>query len=137
VLESAGAKVERKFKLGNREIVAPALEKGDIDLYPEYVGSYMSFLDKNASVPTDVASAVSQLATLAGAKNIVLGAAAPAEDKNGFVVTSATATKYKLAKMSDLAGVKDTLTLGAPPECPQRPYCGQGLQKTYGLTLKT
>ena len=32
---------------------------------------------------------------------------------------------------------EDTLTLGAPPECPQRPYCGQGLEKTYGLTLKT
>jgi osmoprotectant transport system substrate-binding protein len=137
VLESAGAKVERKFKLGNREVVAPALEKGDIDLYPEYVGSYLSFLDKTATVPTEVAAAVTQLATLAGAKNIVLGAAAPAEDKNGFVVTSATATKYKLAKMSDLAGVKDTLTLGAPPECPQRPYCGQGLEKTYGLTLKS
>jgi osmoprotectant transport system substrate-binding protein len=136
VLESAGAKIERKFKLGNREVVAPALEKGDIDLYPEYVGSYMSFLDKSATVPTDVAAAVSQLTTLAGAKNVVLGAAAPAEDKNGFVVTAATASKYKLAKMSDLANVKDTLTLGAPPECPQRPYCGQGLQTTYGLTLK-
>jgi osmoprotectant transport system substrate-binding protein len=137
VLESAGAKVERKFKLGSREVVAPALEKGDIDLYPEYVGSYTSFLDKNATVPTDVAAAVSQLATLAGAKNIVLGAAAPAEDKNGFAVTAATASKYKLAKMSDLANVKDTLTLGAPPECPQRPYCGLGLTKTYGLTIKT
>ena len=137
VLESAGAKVDRKFKLGNREVVAPALEKGDIDLYPEYIGSYMAFLDKNATVPTDVAAAVTQLATLAGAKNIVLGAAAPAEDKNGFVVTAATASKYKLAKMSDLAGVKDTLTLGAPPECPQRPYCGLGLTKTYGLTIKT
>jgi osmoprotectant transport system substrate-binding protein len=136
VLESAGAKVERKFKLGNREVVAPALEKGDIDLYPEYVGSYLSFLDKAATVPTDVAAAVAQLATAAATKSIVLGAAAPAEDKNGFVVTAATASKYKLAKMSDLAGVKDTLTLGAPPECPQRPYCGQGLEKTYGLTLK-
>src|SRR5258705_5030622 len=101
VIESAGAKVDRKFKLGNREVVAPALEKGDIDLYPEYVGSYTSFLNKDATVPTDVAAAVTQLATLAQAKGVVLGAAAPAEDKNGFVVTSATATKYKLVKTSD------------------------------------
>jgi osmoprotectant transport system substrate-binding protein len=136
VLESAGAKVERKFKLGSREVVEPALEKGDIDLYPEYVGSYTSFLNKDATVPTDVTAAVAQLATLAQAKGVVLGAAAPAEDKNGFVVTSATATKYKLAKTSDLATVKDTLILGGPPECPQRPYCAIGLQKTYGLNIK-
>jgi osmoprotectant transport system substrate-binding protein len=136
VLESAGAKVDRKFKLGNREVVAPALEKGDIDLYPEYVGSYTSFLNKDATIPTDVAAAVAQLTTLAAAKGVVLGAAAPAEDKNGFVVTSATATKYKLAKTSDLATVKDTLVLGGPPECPQRPYCAIGLTKTYGLTIK-
>jgi osmoprotectant transport system substrate-binding protein len=137
VLESAGAKVERKFKLGSREVVAPALEKGDIDLYPEYVGSYTSFLNKDATVPTDVTAAVTQLATLAAAKNVVLGAAAPAEDKNGFVVTSATANKYGLRKTSDLATVKDTLTLGGPPECPQRPYCAIGLQKTYGLAIKS
>ena len=136
VIESAGAKVDRKFKLGNREVVAPALEKGDIDLYPEYIGSYTSFLNKDATIPTDVTAAVTQLTTLATAKGVVLGAAAPAEDKNGFVVTAATASKYKLAKTSDLANVKDTLILGGPPECPQRPYCGLGLQKTYGLTIK-
>src|SRR5690606_13546484 len=48
VLESAGADVSRKFKLGNREVVAPALENGDIDLYPEYIGTYTLFLDGEA-----------------------------------------------------------------------------------------
>jgi osmoprotectant transport system substrate-binding protein len=137
VLESAGAKVERKFKLGSREVVEPALEKGDIDLYPEYVGSYTSFLSKDATVPTDVTAAVAQLTALALPKGVVFGSAAPAEDKNGFVVTAATAAKYKLAKTSDLATVKDTLTLGGPPECPQRPYCAIGLTKVYGLTIKS
>jgi osmoprotectant transport system substrate-binding protein len=91
-LEAAGFDVDTKLKIGSREIVLPALEKGDIDLYPEYIGSYTAFLDKNATVPTDVAAAVTQLTTLAGAKSIVLGAAAPAEDKNGFVVKAATAS---------------------------------------------
>lgn len=26
--------------------------------------------------------------------------------------------------------------MGGPPECPSRPFCQPGLQKTYGLTLK-
>ncbi len=38
VLEARGVTVERKFKLGAREVVAPALENGDIDAYVEYVG---------------------------------------------------------------------------------------------------
>jgi osmoprotectant transport system substrate-binding protein len=137
VLESAGADVSKSLKLGNREIVAPALEKGDIDLYPEYTGTYTAYLDANATVPTDTDEAVAQLEELAKPKGIVFGAAAPAEDKNGFVVTRATADKYSLTKVSDLSNVSDELVLGGPPECPERPYCAIGLQETYGLTVKS
>jgi osmoprotectant transport system substrate-binding protein len=135
VLESAGADVSKSLKLGNREVVAPALEKGDIDLYPEYVGSYTSFLDPNATIPSDTDEAVTQLEGLAEAKGVVFGAPAPAEDKNGFVVTRSTADKYDLTKVSDLAGVSDELVLGGPPECPERPYCAVGLRDVYGLTV--
>jgi osmoprotectant transport system substrate-binding protein len=136
VLESAGAKVERKFKLGSREVVEPALEKGDIDVYPEYLGTYTLFLDKNATVLSDPVKAVAALNKLANPKGVSLLDPAPAEDRNGFVVTKATADKYKLVKMSDLKTVTDTLTFGGPPECLQRDFCAIGLAKTYGLTIK-
>jgi osmoprotectant transport system substrate-binding protein len=137
VLESAGAKVERKFKLGSREVVEPALEKGDIDVYPEYLGTYTLFLDKNATVLSDPVKAVAALNKLANPKGVSLLDPAPAEDRNGFVVTKATADKYKLVKMSDLKTVTDTLTFGGPPECLQRDFCAIGLTKTYGLTIKS
>jgi osmoprotectant transport system substrate-binding protein len=35
--------------------------------------------------------------------------------------------------MSDLAPVAGDLTLGAPPECPKRPFCTPGLKETYGI----
>ena len=57
-------------------------------------------------------------------------------DPNGFVVTQATASSKSLKKMSDLAPVAKDLILGAPPECPQRPFCLIGLKNTYGLTFK-
>lgn len=132
-LEAAGAKVTRKFQLGAREVVAPALEKGDIDLYPEYLGSYTNFLDKNAKVPGDAAAATQQLKKLLEPKKLTTATAAPAEDRNTFVVTKATADKYSLKNVSDLAEVKDALTLGGPPECPQRSFCLAGLKDTYGL----
>ena len=34
------------------------------------------------------------------------------------------------------ASLASTLVLGGPPECPQRPFCAVGLEKTYGLTFK-
>jgi osmoprotectant transport system substrate-binding protein len=132
-LASAGATVSKKFQLGAREVVAPALEKGDIDLYPEYLGTYMAFLDKSATVPADPKAGVEALKKLLGPKKLTVGSAAAAEDRNTFVVTKATADKYQLKSVSDLAKVKDPLELGGPPECPQRPYCMMGLKDTYGL----
>ena len=32
--------------------------------------------------------------------------------------------------------VSTTLTLGGPPECPERPFCLLGLKETYGLEFK-
>jgi osmoprotectant transport system substrate-binding protein len=35
--------------------------------------------------------------------------------------------------MSSLAPVADQLTVGGPPECPQRPFCLPGLHEVYGI----
>src|SRR5688500_13228476 len=51
VLEKADYKVERQLDLKNREDSQTALERGEIDLKPEYLGTLLSFLDKN-SAPT-------------------------------------------------------------------------------------
>jgi osmoprotectant transport system substrate-binding protein len=135
VLESAGGKVDRKFQLGAREIVAPALEKGEIDLYPEYLGTYTVFLDKAATVPSDPAEAATAINALLEPKKLQVLTPAPAEDRNGFVVTKETAGKFGLATMSDLAKVTEPLVLGGPPECPERPFCIVGLRDTYGLSF--
>src|SRR3989442_878882 len=59
-----------------------------------------------------------------------------AVDQNAFAVTKDTQTKYSLTKLSDLAPIGSKLTLGAGPECPTRPYCQPGLDKTYGIKFK-
>jgi glycine betaine/choline ABC-type transport system substrate-binding protein len=136
VLESAGVQVERKFQLGAREIVAPALEKGDIDLYPEYLGTYLLFIDDSTTVPSDKAAAAAELNELLESKGITMLAPSDAQDTNAFVVTKETAEKYDLSSVSDLAGVPDSLTLGGPPECPTRPFCLVGLKEIYGLKFE-
>jgi len=137
VLEANGYKIERKLNLGNREIVAPALESGQIDMYPEYLATYVTFLTKDQTKATsDAATTYKNLQDAVKPKNITVLDYSPAVDVNGFVVTKATADKYKLNKLSDLAPVSGQLVLGAAPECPDRPFCIPGLDKTYGIKFK-
>ena len=51
-------------------------------------------------------------------------------------MTAATAARYGLRSITDLASVAPRLTFGGPPECPERTYCLQGLQKACGLHFK-
>jgi osmoprotectant transport system substrate-binding protein len=134
VLKANGANVSEKFKLGSREVVAPALEKGDIDVYVEYVGAYLNFLGGTPS--GDLDKSYADLKTAADAKGIVVLKPAPADDKDGLAVLKATADKYSLSKISDLTKVTDSLTFGGPPECPQRDFCIKGYEKVYGLKFK-
>ena len=52
-------------------------------------------------------------------------------------MTKKFATDNNLTTLSDLAGYKGDLILGGPSECPTRPFCQPGLEKTYGLKFKS
>ena len=56
-----------------------------------------------------------------------------AVDTNQFVANAETARRFDLTTMSSLAPVAGQLTFGGPPECPQRPFCLQGLHEVYGV----
>jgi len=136
ILEANGYTVTRKFNLGNREIVFPALTSAQIDLEADYLATLLAFVNKNATGSTDPKATSSALQKELDAKNLTVLDFAPAVDQNGFVVTKATADKYKLTKLSDLAAVAGQLVPGGPPECPTRPFCAAGLKSTYGITFK-
>jgi osmoprotectant transport system substrate-binding protein len=132
VLKKAGVKVDTRLNLGAREVVFPALEKGDIDLLPEYNGSVLSFLDPKATQTTSE-EVNSALTPLLDAKGLVALEQSPAEDKDGWAVTKETAAKYGLAKISDLKGKAHMLVVGGPPELKTRPAGLPGLKKVYGI----
>jgi osmoprotectant transport system substrate-binding protein len=132
VLEKAGVKVETRLNLGAREVVFPALVKGDIDLLPEYNGSVLLFLDKNATQTTSE-EVNAALQPLLDAKGLVALEASPAEDKDGWAVTRETADRYGLAKISDLKGKAGQLVVGGPPELKTRAAGLPGLKKVYGI----
>ncbi len=133
VLESEGFSVERKFNTGNREIYAAALESGEIHLVPEYVGSALSYLGGSPTSDTDATTQALRDAWASAGLSVL--DPAPAQDKNGFVVTKETADALGVSSVSDLAAANGTLVLGGPPECPEREFCLIGLQDVYGLSF--
>ena len=58
---------------------------------------------------------------------------APAQDRNGFVVSGDLARRHGLEKLSDLTPMARRLSFGGPPECAQRPLCLEGLEDVYKL----
>jgi osmoprotectant transport system substrate-binding protein len=127
----------------NREIYLPALEKGTYDVVPEYAATLTEFLNdaaNGANAPTkassDIAQTLAQLTPLAAAKGLTALDAASATDEDAFAVTSNFATKYGVTTLSDLAAkCGGGVSLGGPAECPTRPFCELGLEKTYGLKI--
>ncbi len=133
VLEHAGYRVERQMDLRSREVSQNALESGQIDLKPEYLSSLLLFVDPNAEASNDPDDVVVKARELLEPRGIELLNPSPAQDTNQFVANAETARRFGLTTMTSLAEVADELTLGAPPECPQRPFCIAGLKDTYGI----
>jgi osmoprotectant transport system substrate-binding protein len=139
ILEANGYKVTRRFSLGNREIVYPAIKSGQIQVVAEYLATLLAFVDKTGGIAkptTDKTETANGLKKALDPDGLTVLDAADATDRNGFVVTSATATSNHIAKMSDLQPIAGVMILGGPPECPQRPFCLLGLQSVYGLKFK-
>jgi osmoprotectant transport system substrate-binding protein len=104
VLEGAGIDVERKFQLGAREVVFPALESGEIDILAEYAATALEYVNNKAGeATTDPAATSDKLRERLGERGLTALDHAAATDQNGFVVTRATADEYGLTKLSDLA----------------------------------
>jgi len=137
VLAAHGYPVRVLPSLGTRELVDAALMAGLIQLVPEYTGSALEFVSiGHAHATASIAATVRSLARSMAARGIVVGRPAAAQDGNAIVVTAATAMRYRLRTISDLAKIAPGLIFGGPPECPERPYCLPGLRLAYGLRFR-
>ncbi|MFK3981685.1 glycine betaine ABC transporter substrate-binding protein [Micromonospora sp. NPDC050397] len=128
--------------IGNRELYEPALEKGEIQVVPEYAATLATFLNGkiNQGSTTQVASSdlnqtVTNLKGLGEKVGLTFGAPSTAQDQNAFAVTQGFADQHGLKTLSDLAAKcsGSATILGGPPECPQRPKCQAGLVQVYNF----
>ncbi|MGQ4729535.1 ABC transporter substrate-binding protein [Streptomyces sp. Ju416(a)] len=129
----------------NRELYEPSLEKGEIDVVPEYAATLAEFLnakvngaDEAQADPVasgDVEATVSALKQLAEPLGLTVLPAGKAVDQNAFAVSKEFADKNSLKTLSDLGKSKLKVKIAAGDECEVRPFCAPGLKKTYGIDV--
>ncbi len=144
ILDDAGFSASIQ-PLKARELYEPALEKGQIDVAPEYAATLAEFLNakengpdapaKNPVASDDTDKTVAALKKLAEPRGLKVLSAGDAIDQNAFAVTKEFAEKHDLTTLSDLGASKLKIKLAAGDECGQRPFCSPGLKKTYGIDV--
>jgi hypothetical protein len=129
LLEDAGYEVQVQ-PVDNRELYAPELESGGIDVVPEYAATFAEYLNLDANGPAaepvatgDVEETVTALRALAEAKGIEVLEPSEAANQNAFFVTEAFAAEHSLSTLSDLGASGIPVVLAGTAECPERPKC--------------
>jgi osmoprotectant transport system substrate-binding protein len=135
-LQGNGIKATTKLSIGAREVYYPQVKNGAISIIPEYTGELLTTsVDPSSTAKTPAAVDAALKAKLPSTLEILN--TAPAIDADSVTVTQATANKYHLKSIGDLAPVAKNFTFGGPPEFKTRVDGLNGLSKNYGVTFKS
>ncbi|SEN45630.1 MULTISPECIES: ABC transporter substrate-binding protein [Cryobacterium] len=132
-LEAGGFTVDRQFQIGQREVYLPDIEAGKIDVFPEYSGSLLQALDKEAVGGTSDETYDELQAALPD--NLRVLDKADASDQNSWTVTDAFASQYGLTDIASLTKVTEPITVGGNSELETRPYGPTALKEKYGINI--
>ncbi|HEY6089785.1 MAG TPA: glycine betaine ABC transporter substrate-binding protein [Gemmatimonadaceae bacterium] len=137
LLESRGLRVERRPGLGATEIAFGALRSGAIDAYPEYTGTGLIAMLHDSLPDSLLADPRAVFAHVAKrfADQYQVRWLPPLGFQNTYAiaVTHATAAKYHLRTLSDLARESSHLTAGFTADFIGRSDGLVGLSRVYGL----
>jgi osmoprotectant transport system substrate-binding protein len=141
LLQDAGYQPTIKL-VQSRDVYAPEMQKGNVDVSADYLSSMTEYLNKQQNGPdaesvatNDPQETLQKLEDLAKGTGIEPLEPAEAQDANAFAVTKEFAEKNDLQTMSDLAALDKPITLAAAEDCSQRDDCELGLEKVYGLDI--
>lgn len=130
-------KVEKKLGIGGgTSNIHPAMEKGEIDIYPEYTGTGWLFVLKKDLIndPNKLYEEVKkEYSTKYGIKWLGLYGF---NDTYALAIKKSLADKLDINTYSDLARASNTLKFGAEYDFYEREDGYKGLQSEYGFNFK-
>ncbi len=132
-LKAKGYRVTLKSGVGSSEIIDKALTSGQIQMYPEYLGTILSAVAGRNNPPQSAAATYQAAKAFETGRGFTLLDATPFYDTNVVAVLPAYAQKHNLRSIGDLAKV-GPFTYADTPENLNRLQGVAGLRKVYGLT---
>lgn len=130
-LEDAGFTVKRSFDIAG-SVIATALEKGEIDLYPEYTGTALLTVLK-AEMETDPQAVYETVKKQYKKKwDLVWLDMAEAADSQALVITTKAAEQYGIKTISDLQAHANELRFASQGEFDERSDGLPALEAAYG-----
>ena len=112
-LNAAGVTASTKPNIGSREVYFKAVQDGSVDVVPDYSGNLL-LATSNKDATEVSAEDITKALPAKLPQGLAVLDAAKAEDKDAMVVTKATAEKYQLKSIEDLAKVCSDLIMAAP-----------------------
>ena len=134
-LHANGFDVGRRMGIGSRETYIPALKDHSIDLVPEYIGNLLLYFEPDSKATVLDAVELQLYQRLPGDLSILTPS--PASDTDTVTVTAATAAKWNLKTIADLAAHSAEVRFAAPSAFATRPSGLIGLKQKYGLDISS
>lgn len=141
MLEQNGISVEDRSGFGTTSVVRAALLAGEIDLYPEYTGTALTFFPE-AELPEGVSTNAERLyqtvKELDAQNGVVWLGRSPANNTWSIAVPAALAAEHGLATIADLARYVNEggqFKLAASQEFVDRDDALPAFERTYGFEV--
>jgi len=129
-------KIIRKSNLGDTAFIHEAIQKGEVDLYPEYSGTvYLNILKYKKKLSAKKTYTIVQKA-YEEQFGLVWLAPLGFLNSNALVVRKSFADTRNLRNISDLNRYYGKLSIGAAPEFVKRADALPGLIRTYGVKFR-
>jgi osmoprotectant transport system substrate-binding protein len=132
-LAADGYNVTVRKNIGSTEVVDQALQRGDIQAYPEYLGVAATVVAGEDVTGKSAADTYRIARDFYASRGQALSQQTPFENVDALATTRYFAQRERLRTVADLRRL-DHFTLGARPEFEERSQGLAGMQRVYGLT---
>jgi osmoprotectant transport system substrate-binding protein len=132
-LAANGYNVTVRKNIGSTEVVDRALQSGDIQAYPEYMGVAATVVAGEDVAGKDAAETYRIARDFYASRGQALSSQTPFENVDAIATTRYFAQRDRLRTVADLRRLSG-FTLGARPEFETREQGLAGMQRVYGLT---
>jgi osmoprotectant transport system substrate-binding protein len=132
-LKAKGYTVILKPNIGSSEITWKAMQSGQIDMYPEYTGTYLTAICNDNKPPTSAQQTLELAKACAEKQGFTMMDQTPFYDSDALAATKKFAAAHGLKTIADLKKLGHSAKLGGAPEFATRFAGLVGLEQQYGI----